>query len=180
MYDIISIKKNLKEVLSPYRYEHSLMVADEAKKLAKYYGVDEDKAYVAGLLHDMAKDFSDEKNLEYINKYNIDDSFRGKLLHSEIGYYIALEHGYDKEICDAIRYHTLGHAGMDIYAKIVLVADKIGRETKNDIIDEIRKLAYNNLDHAIILYLENLEERLNLKGLNMHVWSLDLLRELKK
>ena len=55
MYSIEKIKKDLKDRVSEYRYEHSLMVADEAKNLAKKYNLDEDKAYVAGLVHDIVR-----------------------------------------------------------------------------------------------------------------------------
>ena len=128
---------------------------------------------------DIMADFSEEKNNEYIKKYSIDSSMYGKLLHSEVGYYWALENGYSKEICNAIRYHTLGYPGMDMYAKVIMIADKIGRNLKNDVLDRIRLIAYKNLDDAIILYLEDLESRLKEKDIKMHPWSLDLLEELR-
>ena len=62
MYTIEQIKKDLKKYLSEIRYEHSILVAEEAKKLAKYYNENEEKAYIAGLVHDIAKEFSDEEN----------------------------------------------------------------------------------------------------------------------
>ena len=55
MVKIDLIKEDLKKNLKKSRYEHSLSVANTAKKLARIYGVDEDKAYVAGLVHDCAK-----------------------------------------------------------------------------------------------------------------------------
>ena len=62
MTNICEIKNYLKSTLSDFRYEHSLMVANEAKKLAMHYNLDLDKAYIAGLVHDIAKEFSDEEN----------------------------------------------------------------------------------------------------------------------
>ena len=70
--DVNEIKIFLKKNMSEYRYDHSLMVAEEARMLANHYGLDENICYVAGLLHDVAKDFSEEKNNEYIKKYSID------------------------------------------------------------------------------------------------------------
>ena len=58
MVKIDLIKEDLKKNLKKSRYEHSLSVANTAKKLARIYGVDEDKAYVAGLVHDCAKSVS--------------------------------------------------------------------------------------------------------------------------
>lgn len=180
MYDIEKIKEYIKGNLSSYRYEHSLMVAEEAKRLAIHYGLDSDKAYVIGLLHDMAKDLDDEKNSEYISKYHIDSSMDGKLLHAEVGYYMAKEQGYDNDICDAIRYHTLGHPDMDMYAKIVLVADKIARVDINSQIEETRKLAYEDINKAIVYYLNNLKNKLESLGKKMHSWSETCLEELNK
>jgi len=180
MEDINEIKSYLKARLTDYRYEHSLMVADECEKLAIHYGVDSNKAYIAGLIHDMAKDLSEEENNKYIEKYEIDSSFDMKTLHGEIGYYMAMEQGYDNDICDAVRYHTLGHDGMNIYAKIVLVADKIARSDSNPQIDETRKLAYESLDDAIVYYLKFLKDKLNSLGKEMHPWSIRCLEELSE
>ena len=52
---IEKIKKDLKNMLSEYRYNHSIGVMNKAIELAKIYGVDEDKAALAGLTHDIAK-----------------------------------------------------------------------------------------------------------------------------
>ena len=65
------IKNDLKNTLSEYRYNHSLRVAEESQKLAKHYNIDEQKAYLAGLVHDIAKEYSDEKNRQIIDKYNL-------------------------------------------------------------------------------------------------------------
>lgn len=56
MYNIDKIKDDVRKNLSKFRYEHSIMVANEAKKLATKYNYDENKAYIAGLLHDMLLD----------------------------------------------------------------------------------------------------------------------------
>ena len=46
----------LRQKLSPKRYEHSVAVMERAVELAKRYGVDAEKAKLAGLLHDVMKD----------------------------------------------------------------------------------------------------------------------------
>lgn len=53
MYNIEKIKNDIKNNLSEFRYEHSLLVATCALSLARHYNLDEDKAYVAGLIHDI-------------------------------------------------------------------------------------------------------------------------------
>ena len=61
MYSIDDKKKYLKEILSQKRYQHSLNVAAECRKLAVKYGEDPDKAYYAGLLHDICKEMPAEE-----------------------------------------------------------------------------------------------------------------------
>ena len=68
MWDIDKIDSDVKSMLSSYRYQHSVMVAKCAKDLALIYNIDTNKAYIAGLLHDIAKEFNDEENQYYIDK----------------------------------------------------------------------------------------------------------------
>ena len=185
MYDIQKIKKDLQSILSDFRYEHSLMVADEAKKLAHHYNYDEEKAYVAGLVHDIAKDFDEEENLKWINKYNLSgDIFLPEfknIIHAEIGYFVVKEwYGFDEEICNAVRYHTIGNVPMSFLEKIVFIADKIARKNTNPIIDKEKLLAYENIDKSIVYFLRNQKDRLENNGFRMYPTSLKLLEELEK
>jgi predicted HD superfamily hydrolase involved in NAD metabolism len=135
----------LKNNLNEERYIHSIATAKCAKELAKLYGVDEEKAYTAGLLHDAAKCFSKEKLGSIIDKYlNIDDTEREnpKTLHAPVSAFVAeKEFGVeDKEILSSIRWHTIGKLDMSILEKIVFLADKIEPETREkEYINEIRK-----------------------------------------
>ena len=65
-YDIEKYKSDVRKLLSDYRYVHSMNVGDSAKMLAEKYGADEEKAYVAGILHDIMKEKPKNKMLEYI------------------------------------------------------------------------------------------------------------------
>ena len=67
--DYGAFKEILKKRLNEKRYYHSLCVADEAKRLAEKYGGDTEKAYLAGLLHDITKNASAEEHLK-IFSYN--------------------------------------------------------------------------------------------------------------
>ena len=125
----------LKDNLSEERYEHSLGTADSAKSLAIKYGVDAEKAYIAGLLHDCAKCFTTEKLLEIIES-NLDieeaEKENYKTLHAPVSAYIAAtEFGVDDdEILSAIRWHTLGYPNMTVFEKIIFLADKIETRTR--------------------------------------------------
>lgn len=130
------IKKWLKENLSEERYIHSLGTADCAKELAHKFGLDEEKAYVAGLLHDCAKCFSNEKLLEIIHK-NLDveeaEMLNYKTLHAPVSAYYAKEQFgvCDDCILSAIRWHTLGQKQMSDFDKIIFLADKIEPNTRD-------------------------------------------------
>ena len=66
MENIEKIKKDLKQVLSERRYEHSIGVMNMAEEFAKIYKVDIETAKIAGLLHDNAKEMTKEEMLKYV------------------------------------------------------------------------------------------------------------------
>ncbi len=148
--DYTKILKWLKENLNEKRYIHTLGTADCAKELAAQFGLDVDKAYLAGLLHDCAKCFSNEKLLDIIHEHlNVEECemLNYKTLHAPVSAYIAeTEFGIkDKEVLSAIRWHTLGRIGMTDFEKIVFIADKIEPNTREkEYSDKIRELLSEN------------------------------------
>lgn len=128
----------LKDNLSEKRYEHSLGTAECARSLAQKYNLDADKAYVAGLLHDCAKCFSNEVLLSEIEKNNLDvediEKMNYKTLHAPVSAFVAQkEFGVnDSEILSSIRWHTLGKLVMSDFEKIIFLADKIENRTRKD------------------------------------------------
>ena len=138
MKTVYEIKNWLKEHLNNERYIHSLGCADSAKKLAKMYNLDEEKAYLAGLVHDCAKCYSNEQ-LENILVNNMsfkkDALINPKTYHSPAGAYVAKhELGInDEEILSAIHHHTIGKLNMTTFEKIIFLADKIEAETRDKI-----------------------------------------------
>ena len=134
--DYTEIKKWLKENLNEERYIHTLGTAQCAFELAKKYNLNEDKAYLAGLLHDCAKCFSKEKLLEIIHKnLNVEECemLNYKTLHAPVSAYIAEKefNVKDIEILSAIRWHTLGKLEMSDFEKIIFLADKIEPNTRD-------------------------------------------------
>lgn len=183
MYDIDKIKKDLKDNLSEFRYEHSIMVAEEAKKLAEHYNLDVEKAYVTGLVHDIAKEFSDEENKKWIDKYQLPKElllpeFRNTI-HADIGAVVVKEwYELDEEICNAIKYHTIGDISMTEFDKIIFMADKIARKVASPFIEKIRKLTYENLDEALKQFLIGQKEKIESSGGTFHPNTVELLRSL--
>lgn len=158
--DIENIKTELRKNLSEKRYVHSLGVANEAVKLAERYGADTEKAYVAGLLHDYMKEFPPEKMVEELKRYGVSVNevakSAPKTLHGALGACAVRERFKidDDEIYDAIFFHTTGKANMNILTKIIYIADYIEPNRSFDGVDRLRKLAYEDIDKAIVLGID--------------------------
>lgn len=159
--DLQEIKEKLTKVLDQKRYEHTIGVADTAANLAFTYGVDFQKAYLAGLLHDCAKCYSLKKRIKLCKKFGVDLSETElkspSLIHAKLGAVLAKEYYAidDNEICEAISYHTTGKPAMSKLEQIVFCADFIepGRKILN-CLPEIRSIIYKDIDHATYLILK--------------------------
>jgi len=158
--DIDLIKLKLKEMLSEERLEHSVNTSKVARKLAMKYDYDADKAEIAGLLHDCAKDL-DYKTLEKIVlEYNIelDEIVRKipKLLHPLAGAVIAKKEFniQDAIILKAIKAHSTGAAQMSLLDKIIYLSDKIEPLRNMNGVEELRKMAEMDLDRAVLMALD--------------------------
>lgn len=129
----------LKENLTEKRYTHSLGCAQSAKKLAKLFNQDENKAYLAGLVHDCAKNFPDEK-LIHIVRNEVKTGFletelkNPKTYHAIAGAYIIQKEFEidDEEIISGVRNHTIGKIGMSTFDKIIFLADKIEPNSRDE------------------------------------------------
>lgn len=142
------------------RYQHTLGVAYTAASLAMRYRMDPETLITAGLLHDCAKNIPNDEKYDLCKKYKIELNEVEKkapyLLHSKLGAYIAeKDFGVkDKEILNAIRYHTTGRPGMSLIEKIIFIADYIepGRDEAPNLTD-IREMAFKDIDEAVKMVL---------------------------
>ena len=127
----------LKDNLVEERYIHSLGVMEAAVELAQIFHLDIEKARLAGLLHDAAKCFPNEKLLEVIKEHIPEvhecELLNYKTLHAPVSAYLAKTkfNVTDTEILDAIRWHTLGRCNMSDFEKIIFLADKIEARTRD-------------------------------------------------
>lgn len=186
------ILEELKKDLDAERYEHSIGVAEMAKKLAEKFGCNEGKAYLAGLLHDCAKcmDFELSKKIARENTPDLDETEKDnkKTIHAPVSAYVAREKFgvTDKEILSAIRLHTIGKCDMSDFEKIIFIADKIEHRTRDV---EFRKKIENvmvgdfALDKAMLksfeLTIESLVKRkLPICFVTINVYN-DLLEKIK-
>lgn len=153
------IKARLEKILNKNRYEHTLSVAKLGAKLAKTYGEDPKKAKKAGLLHDCAKGSEQIYFEKYEDMYDLDQAFfQDKVkLHSYLGYIVAKEeYGVlDEDILNAIKYHTTGRVEMSKLEKIIYVADAVDYTRKYAGVEELRNLAFEDLDLALIEIMNN-------------------------
>ena len=176
----------LKRRLTPYRFEHSLAVADEAKRLAPLYGADPEKAYTAGLLHDIMKDASPAEQTGVLESFNVtldpDTMGAPKLWHAAIGA-VFLEHVLgidDEDMLNAVRYHTTARAGMSPLEKTVYIADftAVGRHYPD--VAEMRRRADISADAAMRYALRYSINELKQKGRQPHPDTLRARRELQE
>ncbi|HHV27508.1 bis(5'-nucleosyl)-tetraphosphatase (symmetrical) YqeK [Anaerosalibacter bizertensis] len=155
------IHEKLKTEIGILRYNHSIGVMETSIKLAKYYGVNEKSAALAGLLHDCAKSKDKIKLLKMADEFGIilDNVMKNnlELIHGPIGAEIAKRQYNieDKKILSAIQYHTTGKEDMSILEKIIFIADYIEPNRKFKGVEEARKLAFEDLDESLIYAMDN-------------------------
>ena len=166
---ILLLEGKLQKELKSGRYLHTLGVAYLSASLAMCYGVSHREALIAGLLHDCAKNYSNEDLLKKCIKHEVVLTEAEKkipaMLHSVYGAYLAREkYGIENEdIISAVRYHTVGRPAMSILEQIVFLADYLEPERTqptNPSLDEIRKVAFQSLDEATYLVVKNTVEYL--------------------
>lgn len=146
----------LKSNLSPYRYDHSLGVMNSSVYLAEKFGADVDAARVAGLLHDVTKEFSEAGHMElfressfYLSEVELKSP---KLWHAMSGsLFVTKEFGItDPGIISAIRYHTTGRARMTLLDKVIYLADFISDDRTYPDVDRVRELSETSLEKAML------------------------------
>lgn len=152
--------KTIKENLTKSRYEHSVLVAEKARELARKFGADEAKAEIAGLLHDVCKDMSHEKLLQTMNDFGIildnTEKRETKLWHAIAGAAFAKNvlKVEDSDILNAIRYHTTARANMTVLEKVLYLADFVSDDRKYDGVDEMRNAVEVSMEFAMIYSLK--------------------------
>lgn len=168
MLSIEEIKLYLKENLKSNRYNHTLGVVETAKKLAEVNKISIEKAEIAALAHDVAKNLSLQKMQSIIEKNNIEltntEKENSNLWHSIIAPIEARNKLKidDEDILDAVRWHTTGKENMSILTKIIYIADMIepGRDFPE--VEKIRQTTFENLDEGVLLGLtESMKDLLN-------------------
>lgn len=176
--------EEIKKHLQPERLYHSINVAEEAKKLALHYGADPEKAYTAGLLHDILKNTPDSELLNFFRENGIiltrTEQVSRKTWHAIAGEaYCRLKLSVtDSEILSAIRWHTTARAGMTLLDKVIFIADFISADRDYDGVERMREKAYLSLESAMLEGLQFTLAELIENGWAVHEDSLAAYNEL--
>ncbi|MGF7186186.1 putative HD superfamily hydrolase involved in NAD metabolism [Desulfitispora alkaliphila] len=182
------LQEVIKGRLSPKRYAHSCAVAATAEKLAKIYGVNGEKAYIAGLLHDYAREIEPEKLLTIATEAGlVTDQVEEEnplLLHGSVGA-LLVKRDLDiteQDILNAIAHHTLGRPGMSLMEMVIYISDVIEPSRDFPCIDEIReraerKMALNEI--TVLILKQTISYNLN-KGMIIHPQSIRAINYYQK
>ena len=170
VYDYVENK------LSKDRYAHVLRVIEKAISLAKIHDVDVEKAEIAALLHDVAKEIP-KLQLSGMLKISTEADYvkhHHNIWHAPAGKLIA-EHTMgvlDLDILNAIKYHTTGRAGMSLLEQVIFVADYIEDGRAHDGVEAVR-LCSTDLDKATFVTLTQTIAKLETADASIHPDTLD-------
>lgn len=182
---IDKVDKHLKQNLSNKRYNHSIEVARMAYRVSKQFGFDSDKAYLAGLCHDIARELplaSLKDNVYNWGAFSEDFYTHTNLYHGPVGAYI-LQSEFkltDKELLEAVAYHSIGHKDMCDIAKVVYVADYISMDRRH-ITESLRNSVLSmTLNEMVITVIELTSSYLSDRGIKTLDETNDLYDTLKR
>lgn len=158
--DLEVLKQATKKELPRSRWEHTLRVTETAIELAKREGVDRHKTEIAAILHDYCKYWSEQDLIDWIKQEHLPQellSYNKELWHAPVGAALARKQfGIDDEmILNAIRYHTSGRPAMSKLEKIIFLSDYIEPGRRFPEVEEVRRVAENNLNLAVLKALDN-------------------------
>ena len=172
------LREKVLEHLDEHRVAHVAGCESEAVRLAMHWGEDAELAAEAGILHDITKSLSYEQQLQLCEKYGIinnnSELDAPKLLHAKTGAAMARElFGVSDTVYEAIRWHTTGKPDMSLFEKILYLADYIEPTRDFEGINELRELAFTDLDGAMVLGLGMTIDEIRRSGREPYVDTLD-------
>jgi nicotinate-nucleotide adenylyltransferase len=171
--ELLWLREKSEVYLKAKRVPHVRGCAAEANKLAQRWGEDPELCEEAGILHDITKKLLLNEQLLLCEKYGIiNDTVEmqsEKLLHSKTGAAFSRDlFGVCDKVYEGIRWHTTAKPDMTLFEKIIYLADYIEPNRDFEGVDELRALAYEDIDKAMILGLEMSLEDLKQRGAEPH------------
>ncbi|GAA5514274.1 hypothetical protein Dcar01_03029 [Deinococcus carri] len=154
-------------MVRPRRFEHVLRVAELACQIARANGLDEARAYAAGILHDIARDLPDPELLRLAPPECTIDSAHPLALHGRAARTLLERWGYrDQVVLEAVEDHTTGPRGGNPVSACVYIADV--SEPGRGVNEDIRELALRDLDAALNRAIVSKVTYLQGRGIQVH------------
>lgn len=168
-YDLYELREAVMPMLSEKRVAHVAGTESEAVRLAHHWGENDEEAAVAAILHDCTKKLSHDEQLKLCREYGIvidkNEEATPKLLHAKTGAEVAKrQFGVNSRIYEAIRWHTTAKPDMTLLEKIMYLADYIEPTRDFEGVEELRELAYEDIDKAMALGLKMSIEEITAKN----------------
>ena len=172
-------------LLKPNRVAHVLGCRDTAVELARVYGENEVDAARAGLLHDITKAIDGPLQLTLCAEYGIvldtfSRSFPKTLLALTSSLVAERIFGENENVVGAICHHTTGRADMTRLEKIIYIADYVERNRDFPGVEEMRAMAYTDLDRAVLMGLESAVAHVKRQGQGLAPATMEALEYLQK
>ena len=168
------------------RYQHSIRVAELCARMCRQYRLDSRKGYLAGIGHDMCKDFSDQELMELAARDGqpiIDfDRKKPAYLHGRAAAVMLKEKFkvYDPEILEAVANHTSGLIGMCDLTKCLFLADKIEPGRPQSTVEYRENLLAMSLDDMLYSVLVENYEYLTKRGYELYPGTIEITEYYKK
>lgn len=182
-----AIKAFLLKYNKEVTYKHSIRVANESRKIAVMYHVNEEKAAIAGYLHDISAIFQNEDRVAVAEEFGIEILQEERefpmIIHQKLSKVIAKEifKVDDEEILNAICCHTTLRKYATKMDLVLFVADKIEWDQNGapPYLAEVKKGLEKSLEHAAFAYISYLWDRKD-KLKVLHPWLEDAYWQLKE
>ncbi len=182
---ISEIKSYLIKNLSPERYKHSVSTAKTAAELCRKFGLEEEKGFLAGLIHDIAREYGNKEIIDICMEKGEDISDweleTPVFLHGKAGAAVVKEKFglYDEDILDAVRFHTTGCPKMRDLSKVLFIADYIEPCRKHISPEYIKSLETKSMDEMLETVLLSIIDYFKRRGIKAADKTMELLEELK-
>lgn len=165
--DLSAWCERVRLMVKPRRFEHVMRVAHLARDLAAANGFDAERAYAAGVLHDIARDLPDRELLRLAEPECEIDAAHPLALHGRAGRILLERWGWtDRIVLEAVEDHTTGPRPGNLVAAAVYIADV--SEPGRGVNDDIRELAHHDLGAALTLAIGSKVRYLQGRGIRVH------------
>jgi nicotinate-nucleotide adenylyltransferase len=179
------IETTARETLSTERFLHSRHTALQAFDLCRRFGLDPMDGYLAGIAHDLAKQFDNKLMLKIVKSAGMEISGlerdKPNLLHGKAAAVLLRERFSinNEDVLEAVAFHTSGSGNMGQLAKVIYIADKT--EPSRNIDPALRKMCRESaLDDILFAVLEKVIIKLKAKGMELSEDTLMLLKKVKE